>query len=169
MTGAKKGFAAFWQSSTGRRVVRIMEPSKWWIALFLVGLVAVNVWAFTLRESDISTSQRVGLEETARLAEHRATANSQFVACLKSRPVLLKFNRYISRNTLANQLFQNALIENSKANLAFVDHGTALYRQRVTNLHRLAHAAQDANAAQILFPVPTVKDCYVLKHRLLKR
>jgi hypothetical protein len=141
----------FWESEFGQRLVRILEPSKWWVAIFVVGLIAVNVWMLTIYRSQ-------SRDEATHAAELVANANGQHTACVKSIPVLTKINAFIA----GDLIIRNTLVENAEANLrANPDSPT-----KIANYDRLIRAR--AKAYEVKFPVPTVKSCAALRTQLLK-
>ena len=144
----------FWRSRFGQGVVEVLEPSKWWVLIFVIGLVAINVWTLTIYRSQ-------SRDEARHAAAITANAQGQYVACVKSIPVLRKINAFIS----GSRIVDDALVTNSLANLHVTMRGTHLYAVRLSNLARLERARTEA--AQVKFPVPTIASCAALRRRLL--
>lgn len=145
----------FWQSPTGQRLVRLLEPSKYWIMIFIVGLIAVNIWALVIQRTQAA-------DEATHAAEIQANAKSQFTACLKSIPVLKKFNDFVE----GDRIIRNALVKNALANKKATPVNDPSYATKVANLNRLRTAR--AQAFELKFPIPTFADCRDLRARLLE-
>lgn len=146
-----RGIQRFWRSPFGERLIRLLEPSRWWIVIFIVGIIFVNVWTLTIYRTQAK-------DEAAHAAENVANSDGQYVACLKSIPVLEKVNGIIEND----RIIRDALVKNSRAN-HLADPGDPV---KAENYRRLKQARADAY--QVKFPIPTKESCAELRSRLLR-
>lgn len=145
----------FTGSKVGRLLMQRLDSWKPWVVVLAAGLIAVNVWTLTIYRGQAR-------DEATHAAEIVASADGQYTSCVGSIPVLKKINGFI----IGARVVDEALVRNSRANLAATPIDSPLYTVRAGNLNRLRAAS--AAAAQVRFPVPTRSTCNALRDRLLK-
>lgn len=144
----------FWRSPFGKRVIHILEPSRWWTVIFGVGAIAIIVWTLTIYRQQAR-------DEATHAAEIGANATSQYHQCVTSIPVLVKINGFIA----GDRIIRNTLVENSYRVYVATPVRTMERRIRYANWVRLRRAR--AEAYEVKFPVPTAASCAALRAKLL--
>lgn len=132
-----------------------LDSWHFWVAVAYFGLVVMTVvvWA---NYSRVSKEER----RTAIVAAERgADIAAQYQQCIKSIPLLRKFNRFVA----GVQLEHATLLRNAVATHRATPPGSDVYRAQVGNIIRLREA-NDA-VTGLALPVVTVHQCQLARDR----
>lgn len=170
----------FTRSKAGRSILRVLEPSRWWIILFAAALIVVVVWTLTIYRDEAKDQARLAASQAVHQAEIKeqrdrvvANADSQYRQCVASIRTYRKINGFIQ----GQSIIAGALVSNATANVEATPTTSSQYLTKVRNLQRLI-VAKDASK-QVQFPVPVAKAtpasdragrpaCDVLRKQLLQ-
>jgi hypothetical protein len=112
-----------------------------------------GIWAYTNQKTTTSVVAQ-------RKADIAANAAAQYTSCVRSIPILKKFNRFAHG---VNEVFL-VLVENAIASHQATPHQTAVYDAQIKNLDRLRDGVHSVKGLSI--PAPTLEKCKALKARL---
>ncbi len=128
---------------------RLLDSWQFWMGIAYIGLVCVVV-ALWINFGRVSVDQR---RTAIVVAERGADIQAQYQVCLKSVPVIVKFDRFVH----GVQTVNSALLHNSIATHEATPAGTAVYRAQVRNIARLREALRDTSGLSI--PLTSKKEC----------
>ncbi len=136
-------------AQTRGRIRASLDSWPFWVGIAYFGLAAVTV-ALWVNYTRVSTDQR---HTAIVVAERGADIQAQYQVCLKSVPVIGKFDRFVHGVQTVNE----TLLRNSIASHTATPRGTALYRAQVRNIARLRGALRETSGLSI--PIATKKEC----------
>ena len=119
----------------------LFDNWQFWMGVAYVGLgcVVVALWVNFER---VSGDQR---HTAIVVAERGADIQAQYQACLKTVPVIAKFNLFVQ----GVQTVDNALLRNSVASHNATPPDSPLYAQQIRNIARLHKALRDERGLRI--------------------
>lgn len=131
-----------------------------------VSVVAVMLWLYfvagALRLERSTVKSEIAANRAARHAEHVATANAKYDACVKAAPELKKLNRFLRGVKAEHRYLYMAAVDALHA----TPQSDPLYPVRARNVRRARQALNDVLVVPP-FTVPSKADCIAAREAAL--